>query len=77
MSARESYPFGPRDVVANFGALNHLLPEGYAVVWFDSVEHYMAIYPDGEESPIHWDRWTCLRWCRQHKSDKRLAAEEE
>ncbi len=69
-----------REIPYNFGALPPL-PEGYQVMWFDSLEHYMAIGPgdngvwpdDYWESPISWNPYQCRRWAFAHaaKEDER------
>ena len=49
------------DVVYNFGALP--MPEGYAVVWHDVVEHYIAHGPDEWESVVTCNPHQARRWC--------------
>ena len=38
------------------------VPEGYRVLWVESLEHYMAVGPDEWESAITCDRWQARRW---------------
>ena len=54
-----------REIPYNFGALPPL-PDGYAVVWFESHEHYQATGPDEWESAITCDPYQARRWCFNH-----------
>jgi len=55
----------PEHGVANFGALDYLLPPGYVVVYLDS-GHSVGMTPEGEQFVMHWNRWESFRWCREH-----------
>ena len=61
--------WGSTGDVANFGALDHLLPPGYVVVYLDT-GHSVGLTPAGKEFPMHWDRWASFRWCREHYAEE-------
>jgi hypothetical protein len=52
------------DVVYRFGALS--MPDGYAVVWHDCVEHYIAHGPHEWESVVTCNPHQARRWCLRH-----------
>ena len=58
--------------IANFGALDHLLPPGYVVVYGDS-GHSVGLAPNGAQFPMHWNRWESFRWCREHFAKREKA----
>ncbi len=61
--------WGSAEAVANFGALDHLLPPGYVVVFLDS-GHSVGLTPSGEQFAMHWNRWVSFRWCREHFAEQ-------
>jgi len=41
------------------------LPEGYVVIWSDSIKRYLPMCGE-QEGPSYWDQYATRMWCFRH-----------